>query len=125
MDQRFDERLVVYPHPCSLGLDALDVLAVHADRHHTGFVFQLIIMIKQERAVAYKRLVAKFYNKMFLNCVNLMRYYKVIPKILLITSLIASHSFAISLNTPLIQTNVFRESMETNVDTSKAAPDNA
>lgn len=90
-----------------------------------GFVFQLIIMIKQERAVAYKRLVAKFYNKKFLNCVNLMRYYKVIPKILLITSLIASHSFAISLNTPLIQTNVFRESMETNVDTSKAAPDNA
>ena len=90
-----------------------------------GFVFQLIIMIKQERAVAYNRLVAKFYNKKFSNCVNLMRYYKVIPKILLITSLIASHSFAISLNTPLIQTNVFRESMETNVDTSKAAPDNA
>lgn len=89
-----------------------------------GFVFQLIIMIKQERAVACNRLVAKFYNKKFLNDVNLMRYYKVIPKILLITSLIASHSFAISLNTPLIQTNVFRESMETNVDTSKAAPDN-
>ena len=45
-----------------------------------GFVFQRIIMIKQERAVACNRLVAKFYNKKFLNCVNLMRYYKVIPK---------------------------------------------
>lgn len=50
---------------------------------------------------------------------------KITPIILLIIALSTSHSFAISLNTPLIQTNVFRESMETNVDTSKAAPDNA
>ena len=45
-----------------------------------------------------------------------MRYFKVIPIIILIISLSASHSFAISLNTPLIQTNV---------DTSKTTPDNA
>ena len=82
-------------------------------------------MIKQERAVACNRLVAKFYNKKFLNCVNLMRYFKVIPIIILIISLSASHSFAISLNTPLIQTNVFKESVKTNVDTSKTTPDNA
>ena len=82
-------------------------------------------MIKQERAVACNRLVAKFYNKKFLNCVNLMRYFKVIPIIILIISLSASHSFAISLNTPLIQTNVFKESVKTNVDTSKTTPDNS
>ena len=54
-----------------------------------------------------------------------MRYFKVIPIIILIISLSASHSFAISLNTPLIQTNVFKESVKTNVDTSKTTPDNA
>ncbi len=54
-----------------------------------------------------------------------MMNFKITPIILLIIALSTSHSFAISLNTPLIQTNVFRESMETNVDTSKAAPDNA
>ena len=54
-----------------------------------------------------------------------MMNLKITPIILLIIALSTSHSFAISLNTPLIQTNVFRESMETNVDTSKAAPDNA
>lgn len=71
------------------------------------------------------RSIAKFYNKKFLNCVNLMRYFKVIPIIILIISLSASHSFAISLNTPLIQTNVFKESVKTNVDTSKTTPDNS
>ena len=50
-----------------------------------------------------------------------MMNLKITPIILLIIALSTSHSFAISLNTPLIQTNVFRESMETNVDTSKAA----
>ena len=54
-----------------------------------------------------------------------MRYFKVIPIIILIISLSASHSFAISLNTPLIQTNVFKESVKTNVDTSKTTPDNS
>ena len=54
-----------------------------------------------------------------------MRYFKVIPIIILIISLSASHSFAITLNTPLIQTNVSRESVETNVDTSKTTPDNS
>ena len=89
-----------------------------------GFVFQLIIMIKQERAVACSRLIAKL-KSIFYFVKVLMRYFKVIPIIILIISLSASHSFAISLNTPLIQTNVFKESVKTNVDTSKTTPDNS
>ena len=54
-----------------------------------------------------------------------MRYFKVIPIIILFVSLSISHSFAVSLNTPLVQTNAFRESVETNVDTSKTTPDNS
>ena len=55
----------------------------------------------------------------------LMRYFKVIPIIILFVSLSISRSFAISLNTPLIQTNVFRETIDTNVDASKTTPDNS
>lgn len=50
---------------------------------------------------------------------------KITPIIILIIALSTSHSFAISLNPPLIQTNEFKESVQTDINTSKSTPDNA
>jgi len=50
---------------------------------------------------------------------------KITPIIILIIALSTSHSFAISLNPPLIQTNEFKESVQADINTSKSTPDNS